>query len=64
MDLLLSDTFIDEAGTWEIVGPPSTQCGGKEVKVKVQRVDDPRTIRDHWWPAYSWVTVIRKQGSR
>jgi hypothetical protein len=59
MDLRLGDRFTDEAGTWEIVDPPSTQRGGKEVKIRVQRVEEPGTLRDQWWPAYRRVTVIR-----
>jgi hypothetical protein len=59
MDLRVGDRFTDEAGTWEIVGLPSTQRGGKEVKVMVQRVEEPRTLREQWWPAYHRVTVIR-----
>jgi hypothetical protein len=63
MKLRLGDRFTDEAGTWEIVGSPSTQRGGKEVKVSVQHdVEEPGTLREQWWPAYRRVTVIREAG--
>jgi hypothetical protein len=59
MELRPGDTFTDEAGTWEIVGHPTTQRGGKDVTVKVQRPSDPRSRREQWWPAYERVTVAR-----
>jgi hypothetical protein len=59
MQLKPGDTFTDEAGTWEIVGRPITQGGGKDVTVKVQCPGDPRALREQWWPAYERVTVMR-----
>jgi len=59
MVLRLGDTFTDEAGTWEVVGRPTTQRGGEEVRVKVQRPGEPATLREQRWPAYERVTVMR-----
>ena len=59
MELRPGDTFSDEAGTWELVGHPTTQRGGKDVTVKVQRPGDPRSRREQWWAAYERVTVKR-----
>jgi hypothetical protein len=59
MQLEPGDTFTDDAGTWEVVGRPTTQRGAKDVMVKVQRSGDPGTRREQWWPAYERVTVTR-----
>ena len=53
------DIFTDEAGTWEVVGRPTTERAGKQVKVSVQRPGDPGTLREQWWPAYDRVKVTR-----
>jgi hypothetical protein len=59
MELRPGDRFTDEAGTWEIVGRPTTRREGKEVEVKVQRLGEPAMLRDQWWPAYERVIVTR-----
>ncbi len=59
MQLRVGDRFTDETGTWEVVGQPTTQRAGKEVKARVQQPGEPATARDQWWPAYQCVTVTR-----
>ena len=44
MELRLGGRFTDEAGTWEVVGRSSSQSGGKEVKVEVQRPGQARDV--------------------
>jgi hypothetical protein len=36
-------------GTWEVVGRPTTQCGRKEVRVKVQRPGEPHASFRLWF---------------
>ena len=48
----MPDTFTDEAGTWEVVGHPTSPRAGKSVVAKVQRPGDPGTLREQCWPAY------------
>jgi len=55
------DRFTDGAGTWEVVGRPSSQRGGREVKVEVQPPGQPETLREQWL-AYRRVTVTRDAG--
>jgi hypothetical protein len=62
MELRLGDQFTDEAGAWEVVGRPSSQRGGKQFKVEVQRPGQPETFRAQWWPAYQRVTIARNEG--
>ena len=59
MELRPGDTFTDEAGTWEVVGRPTMQRGGKDVKLRVQHPGEPVTLREQWWPAHLRVTVAR-----
>lgn len=64
IDLRLGDAFTDEAGTWEVVGRPTTQRGGKKVRVMVQRPGEPVTLRERWSLAYERVTVMRNTSAR
>jgi hypothetical protein len=54
-----SDTFTDDAGTWEVVGQPRSQRAGKSGVATVQRPGDPGTLREQWWRAYERITVKR-----
>jgi len=38
MDLKVGDRLVDETGEWEIIGRPYTTAGGKNARVRVQRV--------------------------
>ena len=37
MQLRIGDRLVDEAGEWEVAGPPYTTAGGKTARVRVQR---------------------------
>jgi len=60
MNLRIGDAFTDATGTWEVVGRPTTQRGGKGVKATTQSPGEPQTRRDHWWPAHEKVTLTRR----
>ncbi len=47
MDLKIGDRLVDETGEWEIVGRPYTAAGGKNARVRVQRVGEP-AVTDLW----------------
>jgi hypothetical protein len=41
MELKIGDRLVDETGEWEVVGRPYTTAGGKNARVRVQRVGAP-----------------------
>jgi hypothetical protein len=41
MELQFGDRLVDETGEWEVVGRPYTTSGGKNARVRVQRVGEP-----------------------
>jgi hypothetical protein len=48
MQLRVGDRLTDEAGEYEVVGPPFTTAGGKTANVRVKRVDsDVQMIRTY-----------------
>jgi hypothetical protein len=44
--LKVGDRLADETGEWEVIGPPYTTAGGKDARVRVQRVGKARRHRD------------------
>jgi hypothetical protein len=50
MQLKIGDRIVDPSGEYEIIGRPYTTNAGKDVHVRVQRVDKPD------------VTMIRELG--
>jgi len=48
MELRVGDRLADETGDWEVMGRPYTTAGGKDARVRVQRVGKPggTEIRD------------------
>jgi hypothetical protein len=38
MQLRIGDRLVDETGEWEVVSQPYTTAGGKNARVRVQRV--------------------------
>ena len=68
MELRVGDRLIDETGEYEVVGRPYTTAGGKDARVRVQRVGQKigRTeIRV--WRAHERVSVkqaIAEEGKR
>jgi hypothetical protein len=59
MDLKIGDRLVDEAGEWEVVGRPYTTAGGKNARVRVQRVGEPVATDLRTWGAHEKVTVKR-----
>jgi hypothetical protein len=46
-------------GEWEVVGRPYTTNGGKNARVRVQRVSEPGVTETKMWGAYEKVSVRR-----
>ncbi len=62
--LHLGDRFAeadvgDEERVWEVVSRPVTYKQGHEVRARVQRPGEPRTAREHAWPAHQKISVRR-----
>jgi hypothetical protein len=41
MELRVGDRLVDETGDWEVISRPYTTAGGKDARVRVQRVGKP-----------------------
>ena len=59
MELRVGDRLADETGEWEVVGQPYTTAGGKNARVRVQRVGEPRGHQLRTWGAHENVRVKR-----
>ena len=59
MQLQLGDRLVDETGEWEVVGRPYTTTGGKNARVRVQRVGEPSSHQLRTWGAHERVAVTR-----
>ena len=59
MQLQIGDRMTDSTGEWEVVGRPYTTVGGKNVNVRVQRVDKPGVTEIRMCGAYEKVSVKR-----
>jgi len=59
MDLKVGDRLVDETGEWEIIGRPYTTAGGKNARVRVQRVGEPSVTELRTWGAHERVSVKR-----
>src|SRR5262249_54514722 len=59
MELRVGDRLIDETGEWEIVGRPYTTAGGKNARVRVQRVGEPNNHHLRTWGAHERISVKR-----
>ncbi len=59
MDLQVGDRLSDETGEWEVVGRPYTTAGGKNARVRVQRVGQPAVSELRTWGAHERITVRR-----
>jgi hypothetical protein len=49
----------DETGEWEVIGRPYTTAGGKDARVRVQKVGKPRGIEIRVWRAHERVSLKR-----
>jgi hypothetical protein len=59
MPLKPGDRLSDETGEWEVVGQPYTTAGGKNARVRVQRVGEPAVTDLRTWGAHEKVSVKR-----
>jgi hypothetical protein len=56
MELQVGDRLTYEAGEWEIVVRPYTTAGGKNARVRVQRVGEPTITELRTWGAHERIT--------
>ena len=59
MELQVGDRLDDETGEWEVVGRPYTTLGGKNARIRVQRVGQPDVTELRTWGAHERVSVKR-----
>ena len=59
MELRVGDRLTDETGDWEVIGRPYTTAGGKNARVRVQRVDQPAVTEIRTWVAHERINVKR-----
>ena len=59
MELRVGDRITDETGEWEIIGRPYTTSGGKNARVRVQRVGEPAVTELRTWGAHERISVRR-----
>ena len=55
------DRFTDEKGEWEVTSRPVAFKQGHEVRARVQRVSDPRSVKDAVWPAHEKLIIRREE---
>ena len=61
MELRVGDRLADETGEWEVIGRPYTTAGGKDARVRVQRVGNPGGTEIRIWRAHERIRVKREQ---
>ena len=59
MELQIGDRLTDETAEWEIIGQPYTTKMGKNVHVRVRRVDQPEVTEIRTWSAHERISVKR-----
>ena len=59
MELRVGDRLSDETGEWEVIGRPYTTAGGKNARVRVQRVGQPGVSEIRIWVAHERISVKR-----
>ena len=59
MGLRVGDWLADESGDWEVISRPYTTAGGKDARVRVQRVGKPGGTEIRIWRAHERVSVKR-----
>jgi hypothetical protein len=63
MLLRIGDRLSDETGVYEIAGRPYTTNAGKDVHVRVRRVDNADVTMIRMWAAHERIRVTRaKEG--
>ena len=59
MQLQVGDRLADATGEWDVVGHPYTTNAGKNVHVRMRRVDQPDVTQIRSWSAHERITVRR-----
>jgi hypothetical protein len=59
MELQIGDRLTDETGEYEAIGRPYTTNAGKDVHVRVRRVDNAEVTMIRSWSARERVAVRR-----
>jgi hypothetical protein len=57
--LQVGERLADETGEYEVIGRPYTTNGGKDVHVRVRRVDNADATMIRTWSAHERVSVKR-----
>ena len=55
----VGDRLADETGEWEVIARPYTTAGGKNARVRVQRVGEPTVTELRTWGAHERISVKR-----
>jgi hypothetical protein len=59
MQLKVGDRLADASGEYEVIGLPYVTTDGKDVHVRVRRVDNPDVTTIRSWAAHERVAVKR-----
>jgi len=59
MQLRIGDRLTDETGKYEIIGRPYTTNAGKDVHVRVRRVDNAEVTMIRTYAAHERISVKR-----
>ncbi len=59
MQLQIGDRLTDETGEYEVIGRPYTTNDGKDVHVRVKRVDNAEVTMIRSWSAHERIAVKR-----
>jgi hypothetical protein len=60
MQLQVGGRLADESGEYEVIGRPYTTNMGKDVHVRVKRVDNAEVTMIRSWGAHERISVKRK----
>jgi hypothetical protein len=60
MQLKLGDQLTDASGEYEVIGRPYTTSAGKDVHVRLRRVDNPDVTMIRSWAAHERVAVRKR----
>ena len=59
MELRVGDRLTDETGEYEVIGRPYTTNAGKDVHVRVKRVENAEVTEIRTWAAHERISVKR-----
>jgi hypothetical protein len=55
----VGDRLADETGEWEVIARPYTTAGGKNARVRVQKVGEPTVTELRTWGAHERISMKR-----